>query len=238
MPDEGVGQRHLQLLRAIDEVARRDAAGVATAYRAAEKVGLNIVGKEADREEFVRLARDLEDAGYVDVYEVTYLGLRGSYSATEEGRRRLEERRFRINHPNVRSTVHLWGRTAELDTSVNKEGKGPQGFARLSRIGRCGAGGRGRSRSGGRIWGRQDALLNGRLNSGLDGLLYYHGTRRRSRGGLFSITTNEPDKEDSDHDSDNHPHTQPHKECLRGHLPFQISKGGPVPRRALARPPL
>ena len=91
MPDEGVGQRHLQLLRAIDEAARRDAAGVATAYRAAEKVGLNLVGKEADREEFVQLARDLEDAGYVEVYEVTYLGLRGSYSATEEGRRRLEE---------------------------------------------------------------------------------------------------------------------------------------------------
>jgi hypothetical protein len=36
---------------------------VATAYRAAEKAGLNIVGKEADRQEFVRLARDLEDAG-------------------------------------------------------------------------------------------------------------------------------------------------------------------------------
>lgn len=91
MPDEEVDQRHLELLRAIDEVARRDAAGVATAYRAAQKLGLNLVGKEAERKEFVRLARDLEDAGYVDVYEVTYLGLRGSYSPTEEGHRRLEE---------------------------------------------------------------------------------------------------------------------------------------------------
>jgi hypothetical protein len=91
MSDEGIGQRHLELLRAIDEVARRDAAGVATMYRAAEKVGLNTVCKEADRQEFVRMARELEEAGYVDVQGITYMGLRASYSVTEEGHRRLEE---------------------------------------------------------------------------------------------------------------------------------------------------
>src|SRR3712207_3213708 len=65
---------------------------------------------------------------------------------------------------------------------VNKEGKGPQGLARLSGIGSsCG-----RSRSRGHIWGRsRDGLLNSRLDSGLDGLLNRHGTRRRrTRGGL------------------------------------------------------
>jgi hypothetical protein len=91
MPDEGMGQRHLELLRAIDEVARRDPAGVSTMYQAAQKIGLNPVGKQADRQECVRLARDLEEAGYVDVYAITYQGLRASYSATEEGRRRLQE---------------------------------------------------------------------------------------------------------------------------------------------------
>jgi hypothetical protein len=91
MPDERLEERHLELLRAIDEVARRDAAGVATMYRAAEKVGLNTVCKEADRQEFVRLARELEEAGYVDVQGITYMGLRASYSVTEEGHRRLEE---------------------------------------------------------------------------------------------------------------------------------------------------
>jgi hypothetical protein len=130
------------------------------------------------------------------------------------------------------SSIESSGEPRQGDTSVNKEEKGPQCFARLSRIGSsCG-----RSRSRGRS---RDGLLNGRLNSGLDGLLDYHGTRRwRSRGGLFSITTNEPDEADSGDDSNNHPHTQPHQECLRGHLPFRMSKGEAVPRRALAGPPL
>jgi cytosine/adenosine deaminase-related metal-dependent hydrolase len=90
MPDERLEEQRLELLRAIDEVAQRDAAGVATMYRAAEKVGLDAVSKEADRREFVRLVRDLEEAGYVDVEGITYMGLRASYSVTEEGRRRLE----------------------------------------------------------------------------------------------------------------------------------------------------
>lgn len=91
MPDEGLEERHLELLRAIDEEALRDAAGVATMYRAAEKVGLNTVCKQADRQEFVHLAHDLEEAGYLDVKGIHYMGLRASYAVTEEGRRRLEE---------------------------------------------------------------------------------------------------------------------------------------------------
>jgi hypothetical protein len=91
MPDQSLQERHLELLRAIDEAARCDAAGVATMYRACEGVGLDAVCKEADRREFVQLARDLKEAGYVDVQGITYMGLRASYSVTEEGRRRLEE---------------------------------------------------------------------------------------------------------------------------------------------------
>ncbi len=91
MPDERLEERHLELLQAIDEVARRDAAGVATMYRVAEKGGLNTVCKQADRQEYVRLVQDLEEAGYVEVQGITYMGLRASYSVTEEGRRRLGE---------------------------------------------------------------------------------------------------------------------------------------------------
>jgi hypothetical protein len=91
MPDDRLEERHLELLRAIDEVAQRDAAGVATMYRAAEKVGLDAVCKEVDRQELVRLVHDLEEAGYVDVQGITYMGLRASYSVTEGGNRRLEQ---------------------------------------------------------------------------------------------------------------------------------------------------
>ncbi len=91
MPDERLEERHLRLLRAIDEVARHSPAGVSTMYQAAQKVGLDAVGKEADREEFVQVVGELKEAGYVDVQDITYMGLRASYSVTEEGHRRLEE---------------------------------------------------------------------------------------------------------------------------------------------------
>ncbi len=91
MSDQSLQERHLELLRAIDEAVRRDAAGVATMYRACEGVGLDAVCKEADRQEFVRLVGDLKEAGYVDVHGITYMGLRASYSVTEEGRSRLDE---------------------------------------------------------------------------------------------------------------------------------------------------
>jgi len=46
-------------------------------------------------------------------------------------------------------------------------------------------------------------------------------------GAALSVTTDEPDEGDPEDNSDNHPHTQRHKECLRGHLvPFRISEGG------------
>jgi len=91
MPNERIGERHLELLGAIDEVARHSHAGVSTIYQAAEKAGLDIVCKEADRREFGHLASDLEQAGYVDIQARTYMGLRASYSLTEEARRLLRE---------------------------------------------------------------------------------------------------------------------------------------------------
>lgn len=91
LPDERLEERHLRLLRAIDEVARRSAAGVSTMYQAAEKVGLDAVGKKADREEFMELAGELKEVGYVAVQGITYMGLRASYSVTDEGHRRLDE---------------------------------------------------------------------------------------------------------------------------------------------------
>jgi hypothetical protein len=60
-------------------------------YRACEGVGLDAVCKEADRQESVRLVRDLKEANYVEIQGITYMGLRASYSVTEEGRRRLEQ---------------------------------------------------------------------------------------------------------------------------------------------------
>ena len=89
--EEEVAERHLELLMAIDEVAKRDPAGVSTSYKAAYKVGLDPVCKAADRQEFTRLAQDLEEAGYVKVGGITYLGLRASYALTDEGHRRLLE---------------------------------------------------------------------------------------------------------------------------------------------------
>jgi hypothetical protein len=47
--------------------------------------------KEADRQEFVRVVRDLKEAGYVEVHRITSIGRRASYSVTEEVRRLLDE---------------------------------------------------------------------------------------------------------------------------------------------------
>jgi hypothetical protein len=38
--------------------------GVASVYRCAERIGLDFVGKEADREEIVGQVRNLQEAGY------------------------------------------------------------------------------------------------------------------------------------------------------------------------------
>jgi hypothetical protein len=88
---EEIGGRHLQLLRVVADLARNDPAALAQMYRAAQRMNLNTVGKQADRVEFLALVRDLEGAGCV---EVRGAGLEASYGmlcVTNEGHRRLEE---------------------------------------------------------------------------------------------------------------------------------------------------
>ena len=57
------GERHLELLEALEELAKEDPDGVAHMHEAAQRVGLDSVGVGAAREEFVTLVRDLEEDG-------------------------------------------------------------------------------------------------------------------------------------------------------------------------------
>jgi hypothetical protein len=85
-----VGERHLELLEALEELASDSPDGVAHMHEAAQRIGLNSVGEEAAREEFVALARDLEEEGYVEVRGPDLAANYGTLSVTEEGRQLLE----------------------------------------------------------------------------------------------------------------------------------------------------
>jgi hypothetical protein len=87
----GIGERQLEMLRVVAELASNDPAAVAQMYRVAQRMNLNTVGKQSDRVEFLALVRDLEGAGCV---EVRGGGLAESYGVlcvTDEGNRQLEE---------------------------------------------------------------------------------------------------------------------------------------------------
>ena len=89
---EEIGERHMELLRVVADLARNDPAAVAQMYRAAQRMNLNTVGKQEDRVEFLALVRDLEGAGCV---EARGAGLEASYgmlSVTKEGHRQLKEK--------------------------------------------------------------------------------------------------------------------------------------------------
>jgi hypothetical protein len=89
---EEIGERHLELLRVVADLARNDPAAVAQMYRAAQRMNLNTVGKQEDRVEFLALVQDLERAGCV---EARGAGLEASYgmlSVTKEGHRQLKEK--------------------------------------------------------------------------------------------------------------------------------------------------
>jgi hypothetical protein len=88
-----VGERHLELLGALEELANEDPDGVAHMHEAAQRVGLDSVGEEAAREEFATLVRDLEEAGYVEVRGTDLATNYGMLSVTEEGHRLLEGNR-------------------------------------------------------------------------------------------------------------------------------------------------
>jgi DNA-binding MarR family transcriptional regulator len=91
MAAEEIGERHLELLGVLSELADDDPDGVAHMDKAAQRIGLDTVAREADREEFERLVSALEEAGYVQVQGTDLAASYGILSVTEEGRRRLEE---------------------------------------------------------------------------------------------------------------------------------------------------
>jgi hypothetical protein len=93
MAAEEVGERHLELLAVLNELAKNDPDGVASMDRAAQRIGLDTIAREADREEFERLVSALEEAGYVQVQGTDLATSYGMLSVTEEGRKRLEENR-------------------------------------------------------------------------------------------------------------------------------------------------
>ncbi len=85
-----VGERHLELLGAIEGLASEDPDGVAHMHEAAKRAGLDSVGEEAAREEFVSLVHDLEEAGYVEARGTDLATNYGMLSVTDEGRQLLE----------------------------------------------------------------------------------------------------------------------------------------------------
>jgi hypothetical protein len=85
-----LGERHLELLRIVADLARNDPAAVAQMYRAAQRMNLNTVGKESDREEFLRPVRDLQGAGCVEVRGAGLAASYGMLCVTREGQQQLE----------------------------------------------------------------------------------------------------------------------------------------------------
>jgi hypothetical protein len=85
-----IGERHLELLRAVADLARNDPAAVAQMYRVAQRMNLNTVGKAVDRTEFLALVRVLEGAGCVEARGAGLTASFGMLSVTEEGHRQLE----------------------------------------------------------------------------------------------------------------------------------------------------
>jgi hypothetical protein len=90
MAAEEIGERHLELLGVLDELARSDPDGLADMDRAAQRMGLDTVGKESDRADFEALASALQEAGYVEAQGSDLATSHGRLSVTEEGRRAIQ----------------------------------------------------------------------------------------------------------------------------------------------------
>lgn len=83
----------MQLLKVLAELARSDPTGAANMLTAAQKMGLDAVGKEPDREEVSAMTRDLEEAGYVELQGTDQASAPGNIAVTEEGYKRAEQGR-------------------------------------------------------------------------------------------------------------------------------------------------
>jgi hypothetical protein len=86
-----IGERQLEMLRVVADLASNDHAGVAQMYRVAQRMILNTVGKQSDRVEFLALVRNLEGAGCVEVRGGGLAASYGMLCVTDEGNRQLEE---------------------------------------------------------------------------------------------------------------------------------------------------
>ena len=85
-----IGGRHLQLLEVLDELAGSDPDGVVDMDKAAQRLGLDTVGREQDRAEFETLASALDEADYVEAQGSDLATSYGRMSVTEEGHNKLE----------------------------------------------------------------------------------------------------------------------------------------------------
>ena len=90
MAAEELDARDIELLKVLHELAANDPDGVADMDKAAQKLGMNTVGKEQDRVEFESRANALEEAGYVEQQGSDLATSHGRLSVTEEGRKKLE----------------------------------------------------------------------------------------------------------------------------------------------------
>jgi hypothetical protein len=88
--DKAIGERHVQLLEVLARLASGDPVGAANMHKAAQQIGLDSVGKQADREEFLALARDLEEAGFVKAGGTEHARSFGDIFVTEEGHKRAQ----------------------------------------------------------------------------------------------------------------------------------------------------
>jgi hypothetical protein len=77
MADVELDKRDMELLKVLHELAANDPDGVADMDKAAQKLGMNTVGKEQDREKFEKQGSDLATS-------------HGRLSVTDEGRKKLE----------------------------------------------------------------------------------------------------------------------------------------------------
>jgi hypothetical protein len=90
MAAEELGARDMELLKVLHEIAANDPDGVADMDKAAQKLGMNTVGREQDRADFEARAHALEEAGYVEKQGSDLAASHGRLSVTEEGRKKLE----------------------------------------------------------------------------------------------------------------------------------------------------
>ncbi len=85
-----IGGRHLELLEVLDEIATSDPDGVVDMDKVAQRLGLNTVGREEDREQFEALVSVLDEADYVEAQGSDLARSCGRMSVMEEGRNKLE----------------------------------------------------------------------------------------------------------------------------------------------------